>query len=84
MLTKGNMKEANKCNGRCKNCNLLGECPADVVRCDTCGEVIEPGDGVEVETEEVYRGRHYPKTVEVCRGCYERFYLSDNMEDLIF
>lgn len=73
-----------RCNGRCKSCNLLGECPEDVEYCDACGEEIEPGCGVDVETEIVEHGRHYKKTVTVCRECYERFYLSDNLDDLIF
>lgn len=73
-----------RCNGRCKSCSLLGECPEDTVHCDACGKGIEPGCGVDVETEIVERGRHYKKTVAVCQKCYERFYLSDNLNDLIF
>ena len=78
------MSKNSKCDGHCKSCQLLGECPEDTTHCDACGETIEPGCGVEVETEGVEHGRHYPMTVTVCQECYERFYLSDNLNDLIY
>lgn len=78
------MSEKAKCNGHCKSCCLLGACPEDTTHCDACGEEIEPGCGVEVETETVEHGRHTRKTVTVCRECYEKFYLSDYLDDLNF
>lgn len=73
-----------KCNGRCKSCRLIGSCPEDAVYCDSCRNEIESGEEVEIETEIVEHGRHYKKLVPVCHECYEKFYLSDNSEDLIF
>jgi len=73
-----------KCNGKCRSCTLLGQYPSDLPLCDSCGREIEPGEGVEVETEIVKNGQHYRKTVTVCCECYERFYLSDYSDDLIF
>lgn len=78
------MSEKAKCNGHCKSCLLLGECPEDITRCDACGETIEADEGVEVETEVVQHGKRLSKTVVVCRECYERFYLSDYLDDLNF
>lgn len=73
-----------KCNGHCKTCRLLGVCPEDAVFCDACGETIEPDCGVEVETEIVVCGRHCKKQVKVCQECYEKYYLSDYLDDLNF
>lgn len=78
------MNGKSKCNGHCRSCLYLGACPSDIVHCDVCKCEIEPGEEIEIETEIVEHGRHYKKTVLVCRECYEQFYLSDNSEDLIF
>ena len=78
------MNGKSKCYGNCKSCLYLGACPSDIVHCDVCKCEIEPGEEIEIETEIVEHGRHYKKTVLVCRECYEQFYLSDNSEDLIF
>lgn len=78
------MKEKEECSGQCKTCNLLGECPEDASFCDACGEEVETGYGIEIETEVIERGKHCKKMAVVCRDCYERFYLSDYLEDLIY
>lgn len=78
------MNGKSRCSGQCKTCCLLGACPEDTVFCDACGKSVEPDCGVEVETEIVEHGRHYKKTVIVCQECYEKFYLSDYLEELNF
>jgi len=52
------------CNGRssCKNCTAIGECPLDHQHCDYCGEPLEDGSGIEIESEY--------GIITVCPDCY--------------
>lgn len=63
-----------QCVGNCRICTVLGACPTDTVRCDDCGEEIEPGEGIEIEVEAVERGRCGTKMITVCSCCHESLY----------
>ena len=63
-----------QCIGNCRICNVLGACPSDSLRCEDCGEEIEPGEEIEVEVEAVEKGRHSTKMVTVCARCFETLY----------
>lgn len=71
------MAANSQCIGNCNICTVLGACPADSLTCVDCGEVIEPGEEIEIEVEAYERGKQATKIVTVCSKCYEAYYQSE-------
>lgn len=62
------------CVGNCRLCDSIGSCPADIVCCEDCGVELEQGEGIEIEVEQVERGRHGSKMITVCAECFASYY----------
>ena len=73
-----------ECIGNCRRCSSLGVCPSDVVHCEDCGQVLEEGEGIEIEVEVVHLKKHGSKMITVCESCYSTLYQSEeNYEDYL-